>query len=142
VVDFAVTATDDHDPTPVVTCEPPAGSAFPIGTTAVSCTARDNVGLTTTATFDVEVAGAAAQLDALQSDVATIPNRLVRTSLARSLGTADVALDSGRMGAACVALTAAAHELRVVPPRLLDPTVADALLADVLRIKNVIGCSR
>jgi X-Pro dipeptidyl-peptidase len=35
------TATDNEDPNPVVTCAPAAGSRFPVGTTTVTCTARD-----------------------------------------------------------------------------------------------------
>ena len=38
VVTFVVTATDDHDPEPVVVCVPPSGSTFAPGTTLVLCT--------------------------------------------------------------------------------------------------------
>jgi hypothetical protein len=40
-VSFTVTASDDLDPAPIVTCVPPSGSFFPRGTTLVQCSARD-----------------------------------------------------------------------------------------------------
>jgi HYR domain-containing protein len=55
VVTYAVTATDQVDKTDPVTCSPPSGANFPIGTTTVMCTATDSGGRTTSATFDVQV---------------------------------------------------------------------------------------
>jgi X-Pro dipeptidyl-peptidase len=56
VVDYALpVATDSQDPSPTVTCAPPSGSTFAIGSTAVTCTARDANGNTATATFNVIV---------------------------------------------------------------------------------------
>jgi hypothetical protein len=37
-------ASDLVDATPTVVCQPPSGSVFPIGTTAVTCTATDDWG--------------------------------------------------------------------------------------------------
>ena len=42
----APTATDDRDASPSVSCLPASGSSFPLGTTAVSCTATDAAGNT------------------------------------------------------------------------------------------------
>jgi len=39
----------------VVVCNPPSGSAFPVGTTTVTCTATDGSGATATCTFNVAV---------------------------------------------------------------------------------------
>jgi X-Pro dipeptidyl-peptidase len=49
------TATDNEDPSPAVTCAPASGSLFPVGTTTVTCTARDAHGNTSSDTFDVTV---------------------------------------------------------------------------------------
>jgi X-Pro dipeptidyl-peptidase len=49
------TATDNEDPNPVVTCAPPSGSVFAVGTTTVTCTARDAHGNTASDTFEVKV---------------------------------------------------------------------------------------
>ena len=58
VFEFDAVATDDCDPAPEVTCEPPSGSAFPIGVTEVTCTAVDSVGNTSTCSFTVTVEAA------------------------------------------------------------------------------------
>ena len=55
VVSFDVAATDNADPNPQVTCAPASGSTFPIGETAVTCTATDSNGNTASATFKVIV---------------------------------------------------------------------------------------
>ena len=49
------TATDNEDPNPTVTCDPASGSVFAVGTTTVTCTARDAHGNTSTGTFKVVV---------------------------------------------------------------------------------------
>jgi HYR domain/Right handed beta helix region len=49
------TATDAAPANPAVTCNPPSGSTFPIGTTTVTCTATDAAGNTATRTFTVRV---------------------------------------------------------------------------------------
>jgi hypothetical protein len=54
-VTYSAGATDDVDPDPTVTCSPPSGSTFAIGTTAVICTARDAAGNSATDTFLVQV---------------------------------------------------------------------------------------
>jgi hypothetical protein len=53
---FALHASDDATPNPTVTCTPASGSTFAIGTTPVSCTARDQAGNTSQpASLTVEV---------------------------------------------------------------------------------------
>ncbi|MFN0059197.1 MAG: multicopper oxidase domain-containing protein [Planctomycetota bacterium] len=54
VVTFAPVATDNCGE-PTVVCVPPSGSAFPKGTTTVTCTATDNDGLTAECTFELTV---------------------------------------------------------------------------------------
>jgi hypothetical protein len=51
------TAVDLVDGVVPVTCVPPSGSLFPIGTTTVTCSASDTRGNTSTANFTVTVAG-------------------------------------------------------------------------------------
>jgi X-Pro dipeptidyl-peptidase len=47
--------TDSQDPSPTVTCTPPSGTMFAIGSTAVTCTATDANGNASTGTFNVLV---------------------------------------------------------------------------------------
>ena len=50
------TATDNEDPNPVVTCDPASGSKFAVGTTTVTCVAKDANGNTSAPkTFNVVV---------------------------------------------------------------------------------------
>jgi len=55
VVTFALPVASDLRSTPTVTCVPASGSSFPIGTTTVTCTATDSVGLTAATSFRVVV---------------------------------------------------------------------------------------
>jgi len=55
VVTFEVTATGAGTPAPIVTCVPPSGSFFPLGTTMVHCTATDALGSQATCDFPVHV---------------------------------------------------------------------------------------
>jgi hypothetical protein len=52
---FQVTAADDVDASPEVSCAPASGSLFPVGTTSVVCTATDRAGNSATAGFRVSV---------------------------------------------------------------------------------------
>jgi hypothetical protein len=55
-VDYAMpTATDDRDPAPAVSCDPPPGALFAMGTTTVTCTAMDADGNSSSGTFEVTV---------------------------------------------------------------------------------------
>lgn len=59
VVSYIVTATDLVDPNPVVSCQPPSGSIFPIGVTTVNCTATDASGNVANGSFTITVGGTA-----------------------------------------------------------------------------------
>ena len=50
----APTATDDLDPNPITTCAPASGTKFAVGSTTVTCTAKDaNGNVSNTVTFNV-----------------------------------------------------------------------------------------
>lgn len=55
IVFYQATAIDREDGPVTVSCVPPSGSQFPIGTTWVTCTATDSGGLTATVPFRVVV---------------------------------------------------------------------------------------
>src|SRR5438309_945059 len=69
IVTFAAAATDDSGQPPTVTCAPSSGSLFPIGSTAVTCTATDAAGNSATASFAVVVLGACQQMANLADKV-------------------------------------------------------------------------
>jgi hypothetical protein len=69
VVAFAATATDDHDTNPSVTCLPPSGSTFALGSTEVDCTARDASGNESSGGFVVVVRDTTAPMLALPSPI-------------------------------------------------------------------------
>ncbi len=55
-IEFAVAAADaEDDPGPSVTCSPPSGSWFPVGTTEVDCSTEDSAGHLVTGGFTVTV---------------------------------------------------------------------------------------
>lgn len=55
-VSYSVTAADNVDPSPVVSCSPASGSLFPLGLTTVTCTATDAAGNSALGSFEVTVA--------------------------------------------------------------------------------------
>jgi HYR domain-containing protein/chitobiase/beta-hexosaminidase-like protein len=68
-VTFATSATDANPTSPAVTCSPASGSAFPIGTTTVRCSATDAAGNTATGTFTLTVADTGAPVLSLPSNI-------------------------------------------------------------------------
>jgi hypothetical protein len=74
-VNFAsdVSANDAVDPSPQVTCTPDSGSTFPLGTTTVSCKAKDASGNESAAkTFDVTVKDTTAPTLGSHADVSEV----------------------------------------------------------------------
>jgi hypothetical protein len=69
VATFAASAVDAVDGPVAVTCAPPSGSTFPIGTTIVSCSASDAAGNTASGTFTVSVGDATPPLLTLPRDL-------------------------------------------------------------------------
>jgi hypothetical protein len=59
VVTYTVTATDNVDSAPHISCSPGSGSTFAVGSTIVSCTATDSNANSATGTFRVTVTGGA-----------------------------------------------------------------------------------
>jgi hypothetical protein len=55
IVAFTVTASDDHDASPTLVCEPPSGSFFPPGITIVQCKASDDARNQSSCSFPVNV---------------------------------------------------------------------------------------
>ena len=71
-VQFSATATDDTDPSPIVLCNPPSGSIFPVGNTKVTCTAKDSAGNVGTCTTEVRVVDRTAPVITCPPDIAAL----------------------------------------------------------------------
>ena len=137
VVSYAVSATDNVDPSPTVVCTPVSGSTFPIGTTTVNCTASDAAGNVANGSFTVKVRGGADQLADLAIAVKGVgPGK----SLADTVAAARLLLAHGQTHLACVALTAFNLEVKAQSGKKIPKAQATALIADATRIKTVLGC--
>ena len=69
VVTFPTPTASDNCPGVTVACNPPSGSAFPVGTRTVTCTATDTSGNTASCSFAVAVFSGCLQDDANPSTV-------------------------------------------------------------------------
>lgn len=136
-VDFTVTATDDVDPNPTVTCTPASGSPFPIGNTTVTCTATDKAANTGRASFSVTVRGAAEQLAELRADVHGVGTG---ESLSAKVDAAQAAYSSGDERGTCEILDAVINFVDAQAGKHIPSDTADALIADATRIRAVLDC--
>jgi hypothetical protein len=139
VVPFVATAVDDDRriPTPPVTCTPAPGSMIAIGDTTVTCTATDLYGNVATGSFTIHVKGAAEQLtDLVAASQGVGPGNAVAAQVEKA--PADLA--AGNVDKACKSLDKYIKQVNLHTPKKIDPSVADARIADATRIKNVMAC--
>jgi probable HAF family extracellular repeat protein len=140
VVLYAASATDDIDGTVPVTCAPPSGSTFPIGTTTVTCTATDAAGNTGSASFTVHVKGASEQVSDLIAVVDSYNLRLLGAALHDKLVRVQAFLVANKPKRACERLDSFLAQVKEQRGKRLPVEQADRLTADARRIKAVIGC--
>jgi hypothetical protein len=137
VVRFPLTASDDLGGPVTTVCTPADGSNFPVGTTAVTCTATDEAGNATTATFAVTVTAAPAPaIDRLGDAVAATRSSslLTRVALNAAYRAADGQFDAHRTQAGCALLRA--MDAVVVASSRSIPTV------DATKLRTLIGEAR
>jgi Tol biopolymer transport system component len=141
VVTYTATATDNEDPSPVVTCSPPSGSMFPIGTRTVTCKSSDASGNVSQASFLVTVKGAADQINDLVAlvDSYGLPGKL-RKRLDAKLREAARLLAQGETNGACDKLTEFLKEVARETGSSLTKEQAEELSTEAEQIKAVIGC--
>ena len=141
---YVVTARDDQDPAPVVTCEPASGSMFAIGSTSVSCAARDASGNQASATFTILVKGVSAQVTDLVGLVKSFNLKQgIENSLDAKLANAQAALGAANAGdrpTACNQLGAFINETQAQSGKALTVDEANQLLAEASRVRHVLGC--
>ena len=141
-VTFDVSATDNTDPNPVVNCSPVSGSAFPIGTTSVTCTATDNSGNKVSGSFSVTLKGATDQISDLKVLVTSLALPAgTTTSLQTKLNEALSAANGGDTASACTALNDFISQVRAqAGKKKLSAQDAQDLIPEAQRIQAVLGC--
>jgi hypothetical protein len=137
IVTYTVTAADDTDPNPQVSCTPSSGTTFAIGTTAVNCTATDASGNQASASFTVHVKGAPEQLADLGTAVAGVGPG---TSLADKVKQMQNYLAQHDVANACLTLQQFIDQVRAQSGKSIPIATATTLTADATRIKNVLAC--
>ena len=136
-VSYSVFATDDVDGSVLVTCAPPSGRPFPIGTTTVVCSATDSSGNGARASFQVHVRGASEQVDDLIGRVTGVGPG---SSLAAKLTSVRGALASEHSSEACEQLAAFVNQAEAQSGKHLTGGLATQLIADATRIRSVLSC--
>lgn len=144
-VTYAVSATDKEDGSIAGACTPASGGTFAIGTTTVNCTANDTAGHEATANFSVVVKSASQQI----SDLSTLVKGInLKQGISNSLdakfqGVRDAlsSVQVGNPGTACNKLDAALNEISAQSGKDITVAQANDLIADINRIKAVIGCT-
>ena len=138
---YLASASDLVDPTPTLSCVPASGAVFPIGTTAVKCTATDDAGNSASGSFTITVRGAAVQITALiEKTEAFVDRPAIEAALRVMLQAASQALAAKRKPTTCAALAVYIIGVRAVPGGILSPAGKSELIADATRIRTVIGC--
>jgi hypothetical protein len=137
VASYPASSSDNLDPSPALSCVPAAPRTFPIGDSAVDCTAHDQAGNMGSASFTVHVGGAAEQLADLLSFVTGIgPGQ----SLAAKVKAAQAAVAAGKTASACGSLAALINEANAQAGKKLTAAQASAIVAAAIRIRAVLGC--
>jgi hypothetical protein len=145
VVTYPVSAVDGADPSPTVNCTPASGTTFAIGTTSVTCSAKDHVGNQTTGSFRITVLGAQAQLSALIQKVVTAStlSPTVKAQLSSRLQSLLVSFDPNnpaQRATVCGALQTFITAVRALSGHGIPPAQATDWISDATRIRTVLAC--
>jgi hypothetical protein len=141
IVTYPAPIVSDASGTATAICGPVSGSAFPIGTTAVTCVATDASGNSATGTSTVTVRGASAQITALQRMVGGLDlQEGTETSVQAKLSAALDALNAHNLADACGSLGALINQINAQTGKKISFADAQALIATVQRIRSAAGC--
>jgi hypothetical protein len=142
VVTYSASVSDDRDANPTLSCVPASGSTFAIGTKTVTCTARDASGNTSVKTFAVKVKGAPEQIVDVIDKLRTIRGLApVSTALRTQLESIATCVVQKRKTQACLGVSLFVTLARYAISRgYMTPAQGNEIIADLQRIKAVIGC--
>ena len=137
---FPTPAASDNCPGVRVICLPPSGSTFPIGTTAVICTAIDASNNRATCSFTIRVKGAAEQIQDLKVLVGSFHlDHGMENSLTSQLKSALDALAAGNKKAASDFLQTFIEHVNAQSGKKLTKAQASLLVAAATQIQTVIN---
>lgn len=138
---FTVTATDNATQNPRIACNPTSGSVFPVGTTIVACTARDDAGNGANGVFNIIVKGGGEQIIDLTSLMKNFNfPKGTENSLMAKLQNAFTKLTRSDNAGACNELRAFINEVQAQSGKKISVAQANQMLAAANRIRTVIGC--
>jgi hypothetical protein len=142
VVTYAASAVDDRDLSPSLACAPASGSTFKIGATTGECVARDSAGNVSKASVAVRVKSAAEQIADLIDKVRAIRGLApIAPALRVNLTLIAECHIAKRKTQGCAGATLFIAVVRLAQMRGWVTTAqADSIVADIVRIKAVIGC--
>lgn len=137
VVTYSVSATDNTGAA-TVTCVPPSGSTFQVGTTTVNCTATDASNNSGSGSFTVTVLGAVDLLAQLRADtIDLVTNSSAERALVATVDQAIQATNSGNIWGTYAALLKYVIQMdRYVDSRAVSPVAAQQLLTQAREALN------
>lgn len=144
VVTYTTPATSDAvDGIGVATCTPASGTALPIGTTAVTCTARDAAGnASLTLQFDIVVQSSSQQTTSLVAMIHSMPIPAAsQSALTAKLDNVAASFSTGKTSAACGQVGAFINKVNSERKQgNLTQAQADELTADAMTVRTAGGC--
>lgn len=144
VVTYTASVTDDIDQSPSMNCAPASGSTFPIAINAVTCTASDWVGNSSTAEFSVTVLGPSELITKLIGVVESYNLKQgIVSSFDAKLENAQKALAAaggGDSAGACNMIDAFINEVDAQSGKSITTTQAVDLIRMATNIKNAQAC--
>jgi Mg-chelatase subunit ChlD len=133
------TAVDLVDGSVTVSCTPPSGSTFAVGTTSVVCTAQDTEGNGTSGSFEVTVElKTIAEL--FEELVALVDGKGSGNSLSASALSAQASFLKGNTTPSCNQLQALLAKVSAQAPAQLGDADADDIAALTQEIRDLLGC--
>ena len=136
-VTYSATATDDSGLPPTVSCLPPSGSRFRVGTTTVTCTATDDQGLPSTGSFTVTVIGPLERACGQLQDALGIT---AKTALVAKLRAAADNLRNADRDRDASTISSLATKVKNSGPSVLQPYLRKIVVQTVRRVMDHVGC--
>jgi hypothetical protein len=136
-VTFSVSAVDDFDPNPVISCKFQSGSVFPIGTTLDTCVATDASANSSNGAFQVIVVGSVQQISDLKQYVT---NQHFGNGLTNSLNSKLQSATHDPLPGACSDMNDFVSQVNAQLGKLISVAQATFMISSANRIEAVLGC--